>query len=112
MKWQNRFLVIHVKTVLISEGGGGVGYHDVGREAAELSQSLADVSIISGSSNLLLRLHGAFMIGAWIGAAGIGILLARYFKQTWVRSQLCGKDQWFAVSCPISVVLGLKFGNT
>jgi len=75
---------------------GGVGYHDVGRAAAELSQSLADVSIVAGSSNLLLRLHGAFMIGAWIGTAGIGILLARYFKQTWVGSQLCGKDQWFA----------------
>lgn len=88
-----------------------MAYHDVGRAAAELSQSLADVSIIAGSSNLLLRLHGAFMIGAWIGAAGIGILLARYFKQTWVGSQLCGKDQWFAVSCPISVVLGPKFGN-
>lgn len=23
---------------------------------------------------------------------------SRYFKQTWVGSQLCGKDQWFAVS--------------
>jgi hypothetical protein len=76
-----------------------VGYHDIGRAAAEVSQSLADVSIVSVSSNLLVRLHGAFMIGAWIGAAGIGILLARYFKQTWVGSQLCGKDQWFAVSC-------------
>jgi hypothetical protein len=79
-----------------------VGYHDVGRAAAENSQSLADVSIVSVSTNLLLRLHGAFMIGAWIGAAGIGILLARYFKQTWAGSQLCGKDQWFAVSYPAS----------
>ncbi|PNF24839.1 putative ferric-chelate reductase 1 [Cryptotermes secundus] len=75
---------------------GNVGYHDKGRAAAETRQSLADVSIVSVSSNLLLRLHGAFMIGAWIGAAGIGILLARYFKQTWVGNQLCGKDQWFA----------------
>lgn len=88
-----------------------MGFHDVGFAAAELKQSLADVSIIAVSSNLLLRLHGAFMIGAWIGTAGIGILLARYFKQTWVGSQLCGKDQWFAVSCPISLVLCPKFGN-
>ncbi|XP_021941194.1 putative ferric-chelate reductase 1 homolog isoform X2 [Zootermopsis nevadensis] len=36
------------------------------------------------------------MIGAWIGAAGSGILLARYFKQTWAGSRNCGKDQWFA----------------
>ena len=88
-----------------------MGYHDVGRAAAEDSLSLADVSIVAGSSNLLLRLHGAFMIGAWIGTAGIGILLARYFKQTWVGSQLCGKDQWFAVSWLVTVVLGPDFGN-
>lgn len=37
------------------------------------------------------------MLVAWIGAASVGILLARYFKQTWVGSSLCGKDQWFAV---------------
>lgn len=36
------------------------------------------------------------MLTAWIGTASLGILLARYFRQTWVGSQLCGKDQWFA----------------
>lgn len=38
------------------------------------------------------------MIIAWIGTASLGILLARYFKTTWVGSQMCGKDQWFVVS--------------
>lgn len=38
------------------------------------------------------------MLTAWIGTASLGILLARYFRQTWVGNQLCGKDQWFAVS--------------
>lgn len=47
---------------------------------------------------LQVYLHGSFMVAAWIGSASIGILLARYFKKTWVGSQLCGKDQWFAVS--------------
>lgn len=75
-----------------------VGYHDIGRIASGSPQYLADVSVIGASSKLFLRLHGAFMITAWIGTASIGILLARYFKQTWVGSQLCGKDQWFAVS--------------
>lgn len=59
---------------------------------------LAEVSVVGGSSKLFLRLHAAFMLTAWIGTASVGILLARYFKQTWVGSQLCGKDQWFAVS--------------
>lgn len=61
-------------------------------------KSLADVSGFTAASKLLLRLHGAFMVAAWIGTASIGILLARYFRQTWVNSQLCGKDHWFAVS--------------
>jgi hypothetical protein len=34
-----------------------------------------------------------------------GILLARYFKQTWVGSSLCGKDIWFAVSWPLLALM-------
>lgn len=73
-----------------------VSYHDIGRAASASPASLAVVGNLAGASVLLLRLHGAFMIIAWIGTASIGILMARYFKQTWVGSQLCGKDQWFA----------------
>lgn len=75
-----------------------IDYHDLGRLASDAPRHLADVSVYGGASKLFLRLHAAFMITAWIGTASIGILLARYFKQTWVGSQLCGKDQWFAVS--------------
>lgn len=75
-----------------------MGYHDIGRQASSSQSYLSEVSIFGGSSKLFVRLHGAFMLTAWIGTASIGILLARYFKQTWVGSQLCGKDQWFAVS--------------
>lgn len=73
-----------------------VGYHDIGRIASAEPRFLAEISELSGKSNLFLRLHAAFMLTAWIGTASIGILLARYFKQTWVGSSLCGKDQWFA----------------
>lgn len=76
-----------------------VGYHDNGRRVAAASSIyLSEISELGGSSLLFVRLHAAFMLTAWIGTASIGILLARYFKQTWVGSQLCGKDQWFAVS--------------
>lgn len=37
------------------------------------------------------------MIGAWIGSASLGIMVARYFKQTWTGSQCCKKDVWFVV---------------
>lgn len=72
-----------------------VGYH-FQRLASSQAILLGEVQYLRGRSVLLFRLHGAFMLVAWIGAASAGILLARYFKQTWVGSSLCGKDQWFA----------------
>ncbi|KAK7790342.1 hypothetical protein R5R35_006853 [Gryllus longicercus] len=77
------------------DGYGGVGYHFRALFSGQQG-FLSDVTGFKAASKLLLRLHGAFMIAAWIGAASIGIVLARYFKQTWTGSQLCGKDQWFA----------------
>jgi len=73
-----------------------VGYHDIGRLPSAQPINLAEVQDLSGSSRLLIQLHGAFMIAAWIGTTSLGIIFARYFKQTWVGSQSCGKDQWFA----------------
>ncbi|KAH8285537.1 hypothetical protein KR054_010636 [Drosophila jambulina] len=73
-----------------------VGYHDIGRLPSGNAINLAEVQDLSGSSKLLVQLHGAFMIAAWIGTTSLGIIFARYFKQTWVGSQSCGKDQWFA----------------
>lgn len=75
-----------------------VDYHDIVRLSSQQALRLSEVANVGGKSKLLLRLHAAFMIIAWIGTASIGILLARYFKQTWVASSLCGKDIWFAVS--------------
>ncbi|XP_066596553.1 putative ferric-chelate reductase 1 homolog isoform X3 [Prorops nasuta] len=74
----------------------GIGYHDVLREPTGESKFLSDVSSFKASNNLLIRVHGALMLAAWIGTASVGILLARYYRQTWVSSQLCGKDHWFA----------------
>uniref|UniRef100_S4PTB7 ascorbate ferrireductase (transmembrane) n=2 Tax=Pararge aegeria TaxID=116150 RepID=S4PTB7_9NEOP len=36
------------------------------------------------------------MIIAWLGAASLGIVLARYFKKTWDGKTLGGVDIWFA----------------
>ncbi|KAL9919695.1 putative ferric-chelate reductase 1 homolog isoform 1-T3 [Glossina fuscipes fuscipes] len=74
----------------------GVGYHDIIKSSSSKAISLAEIQSLSAASPILLRLHGAFMITAWIGTTSLGIILARYFKQTWTGSQLCGKDQWFA----------------
>lgn len=76
-----------------------MGFHDIAFLPSAEKQALADVSALAGASRLLVRIHGSFMLAAWIGTASIGILLARYYRQTWVDRSLCGKDLWFAV-CP------------
>ncbi|XP_011498802.1 PREDICTED: putative ferric-chelate reductase 1 homolog [Ceratosolen solmsi marchali] len=87
--------------LLIAIGSGlkekSVGYHDIARASSGETRLLSDVSEgLVASSELLVRIHGALMLASWIGTASVGILLARYYRQTWVASQLCGKDQWFA----------------
>lgn len=77
---------------------GGIGFHDIFYVASGQQRLLSDIAAFSSSSKLLLRLHGSFMAAAWLGCTSIGIVLARYFKQTWVGSSLCAKDLWFAVS--------------
>ncbi|XP_015598085.1 putative ferric-chelate reductase 1 homolog isoform X2 [Cephus cinctus] len=79
-----------------SASTNGVGFHDVAYSASPEAKLLSDVSGFGATSDVLIRVHGALMLASWIGTASIGILLARYYKQTWVNSQLCGKDQWFA----------------
>ncbi|KAL0811036.1 hypothetical protein ABMA28_010316 [Loxostege sticticalis] len=73
-----------------------VGFHSLAYESTGAPLSLATVGSAAGSSKLLVKLHGSFMILAWLGASSIGILLARYFRQVWVGRQLGGKDIWFA----------------
>uniref|UniRef100_A0A8D8VZI0 Ferric-chelate reductase 1 homolog n=1 Tax=Cacopsylla melanoneura TaxID=428564 RepID=A0A8D8VZI0_9HEMI len=73
-----------------------VGYHDQVFTVTAQKRLLADIGAFSTATKLYIRLHGAFMIAAWIGAASIGIVMARYYKQTWIGSSLCAKDVWFA----------------
>ncbi|XP_039764896.1 putative ferric-chelate reductase 1 homolog isoform X1 [Pararge aegeria] len=73
-----------------------VGFHGLAYEATGQPLSLASVGTAAGGSKLLLKLHGSFMIIAWLGAASLGIVLARYFKKTWDGKTLGGVDIWFA----------------
>lgn len=86
--------------ILIAAGSSvnpnSVSFHDLVYLASAEPQALSDVSALAAKSKLLIRLHGSFMIAAWLGTASIGIMLARYYRQTWVGNQLFGKDMWFA----------------
>ncbi|XP_011865785.1 PREDICTED: putative ferric-chelate reductase 1 homolog [Vollenhovia emeryi] len=74
----------------------GVDFHNLVYLGTSASKRLSDVGEWTAATDLLIRLHGALMLASWIGTASIGMLLARYYRQTWVNSQLCGKDHWFA----------------
>ena len=74
---------------------GNLGYHNENKLASAEPVSLALVTSVGGSSDLFFRLHGLLMVCAWIGCAGVGMILARYFKNTWRGKQLGGKDLWF-----------------
>lgn len=74
----------------------GVGYHDLLFDSTGEAKLLSDVGSFTASSNMLIHIHGSLMIVAWMGTTSIAILLARYYKQTWVHSRMCGKDHWFA----------------
>lgn len=75
-----------------------VGYHDIARDSTGEAFKLSQIRNVNGASKLMLRLHGVFMVTAWIGTASIGIMMARYFKPSWKGKRLYGKDLWFAVS--------------
>jgi len=75
--------------------GQGPSYHQGNRIAAAAPLLLAQVGGVGAKSTLLMQLHGILMLVAWIGCAGTGTLLARYYRRTWVGRQVLGKDSWF-----------------
>ncbi|XP_041972011.1 putative ferric-chelate reductase 1 homolog [Aricia agestis] len=84
-----------------------VGFHSLVYESTGSPVALASVGNAGGASKLLLKLHGSFMVAAWIGSASLGILLARYFRKTWVGKTLGGKDIWFAYHRILMVITWL-----
>merc|ERR1712013_107663 len=66
-----------------------------GRLASEGKVKLQEHSLLGSKSEILMQFHGVFMLVAWLGFAGTGMLFARYFRQTWVGKQIQGKDRWF-----------------
>ena len=60
---------------------------------------LKSKSAVSAAANLeyLLQVHGALMVFAWISMASTGMVMARYYKQTWRSVRPFKKDLWFTV---------------
>ena len=86
--------------ILLSGGSyspGNIGYHGNTKVPSGSAVNLAKVGNVVGGNSMLLQLHGVLMVAAWLGCAGAGMIMARYFKRTWRGRQLCGKDLWFVL---------------
>lgn len=96
----NTFDLVNEKYYLLLASGttlrtGSVGFHDINYEPSAASLKLTEVSEVTGRSRTWYKIHGCLMVIAWIGTSTVGIIVARYFKKTWVGSQKFGKDLWF-----------------
>lgn len=57
--------------------------------------NLTRISVVAGKPNYLVKIHGAFMVVAWIGIVSVSILLARHYKIVWENKTICGSKVWF-----------------
>ncbi|CAG2103861.1 unnamed protein product [Medioppia subpectinata] len=70
----------------------------------DLATNLQSVGILKAAPvSIYIKLHGAFMIIAWLGCVSISILMARHYKNSWPDSTLCGVKLWFAYHRAIMV---------
>ncbi|KAJ1531963.1 hypothetical protein ONE63_000600 [Megalurothrips usitatus] len=75
----------------------GIAYHGAtNRNAAVRSTVLTDYQVLGSVNNWPMRLHGVLMVLAWMFAATVGSMAARYFKAAWGKATICGKAMWFA----------------
>ncbi|CAF4463078.1 unnamed protein product [Rotaria socialis] len=56
-----------------------------------------DLQSVGSDSTGLMKAHGIIMLFTWIVLVSTGILVARYFKQSWPNSKICGKAVWFGI---------------
>lgn len=83
-------------------------YHD-NRVVSSGTVSMDTFESIAAASEVFKTVHACLMIGAWICAASCGIILARYYKKTWLQNRCCGIDQWFHFH---RFFMGLTWGLT
>ncbi|CAG2180091.1 unnamed protein product, partial [Oppiella nova] len=77
--------------------GKNIDFHTQ-KKASSTSVNLQKNGILKGEPiDILIKLHGLFMIIGWLGCVSIAILIARHYKNSWPDSTLCGVKLWFAI---------------
>ncbi|XP_022240036.1 putative ferric-chelate reductase 1 homolog isoform X2 [Limulus polyphemus] len=68
------------------------------RAVSDKPVNLMLISTVEGDKvPLFIKLHGSFMVTAWIGFVGLAMIIARHYKQVWQNNTLCTMNIWFAV---------------
>ncbi|XP_050400195.2 putative ferric-chelate reductase 1 isoform X2 [Patella vulgata] len=65
--------------------------------SAVIDLSKNEIHSATPTTRSLLQAHGSLMTIAWVAAASIGLIIARYFKQVWPNSSFLGQKIWFQI---------------
>ncbi|XP_025109631.1 putative ferric-chelate reductase 1 [Pomacea canaliculata] len=79
---------------------GDILEHDSIPAPTEAAVSLEDTTVDifkAAITSRMVKAHGSLMMVAWIFAASVGIVMARYFKPMWPDNKLFGQKVWFQV---------------
>ena len=74
---------------------GVLSYHDNRLASPEPVDFKSAAIIAPEDEGWLAQVHAVLMILAWMGCATSGMLIARYYKNTWKSIRPAGKDLWF-----------------
>lgn len=70
---------------------------------ASSKEYLGELSVFGRASQLIYKLHGVFMVIAWIGSTSLGIIFATHFRDQFSHIKIKGKDVWFVVSNNLTI---------
>jgi hypothetical protein len=76
-------------------GSNFVNHGTTRKHTANLVSLKTVAPTMEGDEGWFAQVHAIFMILAWLASAGTGMLLARYYKETWRSVRPMGKDLWF-----------------
>merc|ERR1712004_342817 len=82
--------------ITTSVSGVGLNQSHGGNETLYLN-STAEVSSNLIGNDILLKAHAITMTCTWLFVAGVGVLLARYYRDMWPMRKICRAPTWFGL---------------
>ncbi|KAI8510099.1 DOMON domain-containing protein frrs1L [Branchiostoma belcheri] len=84
-------------TNVLTDGTVEIVVHS-SRAYSDQPVDVTSISLVAAASApILVKLHAALMMSAWMLTVSIGAVLARFYKPMWPNSTWCGVKIWFAI---------------